>query len=144
MSERIAISDVGTILFAKIGEDLEFTEFLRVTAVPATGSAPESLDVTELASPKEQRIKGRETQPDMEFDYNYTAENFAKAKTAVTGDIESFLIIYGDGAGVQIDGEATTWVDSVGRNSAVIGKFFITAQDIQDKTASEVTALIST
>lgn len=138
----IAISDVGTILHAKIGEETAFSEFLRIIAAPATGAAPESLDSTELASPKTQSIKGRETTPDMEFDYNYTEDNFATAKTAVTGEVEEFLLIYGDGSGALIKGQASTWTDAVGRNSVVVGKFFINAESVENKTAVEVTDLL--
>ncbi len=144
MSERIGISDIGTQLFKKIGAAIEFTKLVDIVAAPATGAAPDSLDGTVLNSPRTQNVKGRLNTPDMEFDYNYTESNFAKVRAAVTGDVEEFLIVYGDGSGALITGEAETWVDAVTRNSVVVGKLHITAQDVEYKTADEVLALVDT
>lgn len=141
MATAIAISDVGTELFAKLGVATKHTKLLDIVAAPATGSAPDSLEATVLSSPKTQNIMGRQNTPDMEFDYNYTEQNFAAAQSAVTGETEEFLLIYQDGSGALIEGQATTWVEGVSRNSVLVGKLHITAQNIAFKTKTEVTAL---
>lgn len=141
MPTAIAISDVGTELFAKIGVATTFTKLLDIVAAPATGSAPETIDVTVLSSPYTQSISGRLNIPAMEFDYNYTEANYVLAQTAVTGEPEEFLLVYGDGTGVKITGEASLWIEGVTKNSAIMGKLYITAQAIAYQTSTEVTAL---
>ena len=138
-----AISDVGTQLYAKIGVATTYTAFLKIKSAPATGGAPNELDMTVLSDVREKKLGGRLTTPSMEFDYNYTADNLALALTADTGEAEKFLIVYGDGTGVEITGIAKTWVDAVGLNAVVTGKFHITAEDVDNKTVAEVTALIT-
>jgi hypothetical protein len=134
-----AISDVGVKLYLK---GTNYGAFLSVKSAPATGAAPEKLDTTTLDLPKTSSILGREGDVDLTFDYNYTETNFALALTAVTGEAEEFLLVYGDGSGVYIKGQAATWIEPVGLNSVVTGKFMIAQEEIEYKTSAEITALL--
>jgi len=136
-----AISDIGVKLYLKGAT--AYAQFLKVKAAPATGAAKEKLDATTLDQPKNSYILGREGDVDLTFDYNYTQTNFALALTAATGQVEEFLLVYGDGSGAYIKGQASTWIEPVGLNSIVTGKFLIAQEEIAYKTSAEITALLA-
>lgn len=136
-----AISDIGVKLYLK--GTTAYTQFLRVKAAPATGAAREKLDATTLDQSKNSYILGREGDVDLTFDYNYTQANFALALTAATGEVEEFLLVYGDGSGAYIKGQASTWIEPVGLNSVVTGKFLIAQEEITYRTSAQITALLA-
>lgn len=138
----VAISDVGTLLYAKIGNASTFTKLLSVVSAPAMGSAGGNLEVTVLDSAAKQYIPDRPETPDQDFNYNYTEANYTTALTACTGDAEDFLVIFQDGSGYQITGVAQTWINEVGRGSAIESTLHIVASAITWKTATQVLALV--
>lgn len=136
-----AQSDVGIELWSSAtGSAVSYTKLIDVTAIPATGSAQSKIETTVLSSAKKQYIADREDLPDLEFTYNYTADNFSDVQ-AIANEEYYFMIIYGDGSGAVIYGEANTWVDAVGRGQAIEAKLNVVPQSIDFKTALEVTAL---
>ena len=136
-----AQSDVGIELWSSsTGSSASFTKLLDVTAIPATGAPQAKIETTVLSSPVKQYIADREDLPDMEFTYNYTEDNFADA-LAVCDSPTYFMIVYGDGSGAVIYGEANTWHDAVGRSQAVEAKLNVVPQSVDFKTKAEVTAL---
>lgn len=138
-----AQSDVGIVLaHSATNAAASYTKLIDVTAIPATGAAQAKLESTVLSSPKKQYIPDREDLPDLEFTYNYLATDFATVE-AVCNSEEYFMIIYGDGSGAVIFGEANTWIDAVSRGSVVSAKMNVVPQSIEYKTAAEVTALKS-
>lgn len=137
----IAQSDVGTVLYAK-SED-KFSEFLEITSAPAEGSAGGTIEVTTLKSAIKQYIADRPDTPDQDFNYNYTEANFTKAKEKCDGSEHEFLVKFQDGTGYVITGSAQTWINEVSRGSAVEATLHIVASDIEWKTSSEVTALVT-
>lgn len=138
-----AQSDIGIELWhSATGTSASFDKLVSVTSIPATGSAKAKLESTVLDSGDKQYIPDRADLPDMEFTYNYTASNFEDVETVC--DVEHyFMIVYGDGSGAVIFGEANTWVDAVSRGQVVEAKMNVVPQSITFKTASEVTALKS-
>lgn len=139
----MAITDIGTLLFhSATGASASFTELFAISSAPATGSAPAKIDVTTLKDVDKKYKAGRTEKPDMEFDFMYTEANIALA-TGTEGDTHYFLIIYQDGSGALITGTSRCWIDAVNQDSPVIGKLSVTAEDIDYKTAAEVTALKS-
>lgn len=137
----LAQSDIGIELWASAtGGAASFTKLIDVTAIPATGAAQAKLEATVLSSTKKQYIADRADLPDLEFTFNYTADNFA-AVEAVADQDYFFMIVYGDGSGAVIEGEGNCWVDAVARGSVVEAKLNVVPQAIDYKTAAEVTAL---
>lgn len=137
----IAQNDIGIELWASDdGAALSYTKLIDVTAIPATGAAQGKLEVTVLSSSKKQYIADREDLPDLEFTYNYTADNLAAVK-AVADQPYYFMIVYGDGSGAVIYGEGNTWIDAVSRGSAIEAKLNVVPESIDLKTAAEITAL---
>lgn len=138
-----AQSDVGIELWhSSTGTSASFTKLIDVTAIPATGSAQAKLESTVLAAKKKQYIADREDLPDLEFTYNYTIDNFEDVE-AVCNAEHYFMIVYGDGSGVVIFGEANTWIDAVGRGQVIEAKMNVVPQSINFKDDAEVTALKS-
>lgn len=137
----IAQSDIGIELWSSsTGASASFTKLVDVTSIPATGSAQGKLEATVLSSPKKQYIADRADLPDLEFSYNYTADNFS-AVQGVAEELHYFMIVYGDGSGAVIYGEGNTWVDAVSRGAIVEAKLNVVAESIDFKTAAEITAL---
>lgn len=137
----IAQSDIGIELWASsTGASASFTKLIDVTAIPATGAAQGKLEATVLSSTKKQYIADREDLPDLEFTYNYTADNFEDVQD-VANQLYYFMIVYGDGSGAVIYGEANSWVDAVSRGAVVEAKLNVVPESIDFKTATEVTAL---
>ena len=133
--------DIGTKLFASAtGLTASFSKLLAVTAVPATGTMPSKIAITTLEDTANKYRKGREELPDLEFSFPHNDANMTTALN-VAGDTHYFLIIYEDGSGVYIKGEASVWVDAVGMDQMVVGKIGIIPEEIDYKTIAEVTAL---
>lgn len=138
----VAISDVGTLLYSKIGNASTYTKLLSVISAPAMGSAGGNLEVTVLDSTTKQYIPDRPDVPDQDFNYNYTEANYTLALTACTGNEEDFLVTFQDGSGYLIAGIAQTWINEVGRGASVEATLHIVANSITWKTAVQVLALI--
>jgi hypothetical protein len=139
----MAISDVGTKLYGSTtGASASFTSLVSVFGVPATGVAPERIDVTTLDLPRKSYIQGREDVPDMEFDYFY-GETIFDTLSDLTGDTHYFLIEYQDGSGVKIKGQSSTWIEPVQPNQAIQAKLSITPIEITYLGATALTALKS-
>lgn len=137
----LAQSDVGIELYHSTSLLSTFTKLIDVTAVPATGAAQAKLEATVLSSPKKQYIADREDLPDLEFTFNMTAANY-EAVEAIANTQHYFLIVYGEGNGALIYGEANVWTDAVGRGSVVQGKMNVVPESIEYKTVAEVTAYL--
>ena len=136
-------TDIGTMLYhSATGLATSFAKLVPVTSVPPTGSAPSKVEITALEDVKKKYRKGRDETPDMEFSFPYESANMS-AVVAVTGDTHWFLVIYQDGSGSFIKGEAVVWVDAVGLDQMVVGKIGIIPEEIDYKTIAEVSALKS-
>lgn len=137
----MAISDIGTLLFhSATGAAASFTELFPISSAPATGSAPAKIDVTTLKDTEKKYLAGRTEKPDMEFDFMYTEANLASA-IGTEGSTHYFLIIYQDGSGALVKGTSRAWIDAVSQDAPVVGKLSVTAEEVDYKTKTEVTAL---
>jgi hypothetical protein len=121
--EKTAISDIGTMLFKLDNGSSKYKYLFPITAAPATGGAPNQIEVTELDSRYIQNILDREATPAFEFNYNYTAERFAIAKDAFDGVTSNgYLLVFGDGSGFKFTGVGATWTDALSPGNAVVGQ----------------------
>lgn len=141
MANIIAQSDVGTMLYGKT--ENVFSELLEITSAPAQGSAGGTIEVTTLKSAIKQYIADRPDTPDQDFNYNYTEANFEKAQEFCDGAEHEFLVKFQDGTGYIIVGSAQTWINEVGRGSAVEATLHIVASQIVWKKSTEVTTLLA-
>ena len=141
MNNAIAQSDVGTLLYYKDGST--YKELLEIISAPAQGSAGGTIEVTTLKSPTKQYIPDRPDVPEQDFGYNYTEANFKLAQTVCDGSAHEFLVKFQDGSGYTIVGTAQTWINEVGRGSAVEATLHVVATGIAWKEATEVTTLLA-
>ena len=135
-----AYSDIGTLLYVKSGNAYE--ELIEIKNVPASGGDPQTLDATTLKDPVNVSILGRQEVPLQAFDYNRTATNYERVKTFCDGTAKEFLVVFSDGTGTYIKGKASTYKKEVALNSVQEATLAISAEEIVDKTASEVTAML--
>ena len=139
-NEPVAYSDVGTQLYVKSGN--AYAVLVGIVDVPDSGNAGGTIEVTELQSPVRQNIADRPENPDQDFTFNRTATKYAAVKAVCDGNVHEFLVVFSDGEGTYIRGSAQCWKNGFEAGSAQQATLHIVAEDIQDKTASEVTALL--
>lgn len=137
----IAISDYGTLLCVE-GENGKYSKLVSVTSVPDTGSAPSTIEVTELDSAVKQYISDRPDTPSYEFEANYTKENYAAVTAGISlTEEKNYLIVYQDGSGEKFTGTGAAWKKGVTAGNAVkIGLSF--AVSAHEHVAG-ITALMS-
>ncbi len=115
----IAISDIGTGLYVK-GDGEKYTKLISITSAPATGSAPSTIDVTQLDSPVKQYISDRPDTPSYEFEANYTKENYESLTTKISlTETKDYLIVYQDNSGEKFSATGAFWKKEVSAGSAV-------------------------
>lgn len=115
----IAISDVGTGLYVK-GAEEKYTKLVSITSAPATGSAPSTIDVTQLDSSVKQYISDRPDTPSYEFEANYTKENYEALSTKISlTETKDYLIVYQDKSGEKFSATGAFWKKEVSAGNAV-------------------------
>ena len=120
-----------------------YSELVEIKDAPESGSEPETIEVTTLKNNKKKYIPGRQDNPAQTFTYNYTETNyFTKVRPYCDGNVHEFLVVFPDGTSTYIKGKATTYKNAVSRDSAIEATLTITAEDIDDKTSTETTALL--
>lgn len=143
VNNPVAHSDLGCMLFCKDGEKYKY--LVPVRAVPATHSAPGTIEVTEMDSPVKQYIADRPDVPAYEFDYNYTAAKYAAVKAKADGKtVHDYLITYGDKSGVKFKGTGFTWRDAVSTGGEIKGKLSIIVSGVEDVTDCDAIVDVTT
>lgn len=133
ITNPVAHSDKGCQLWAWNETAGKYKYLVPVRAVPATGAAPSTIEVTEMDSPRKQYIFDRDDTSTMEFDYNYTADKYAACKAVLDGVTENkFLVTYPDGSGVKFEGAGKTWRDAVSTGGEIVGKISVAVLSMDD------------
>ena len=137
-------SDIGIMLYAKASGANSYTELVEIKDVPESGADPEQIEVTTLKRSKRAYVAGRQDSPAQSFTFNYTEANyFTKLTPLADGTtIHEFVVRFQDGTGTYIKGSCVIRKNAVSLDSAVEGTLVITPEEISDKTATQVTALI--
>lgn len=108
----------GTKLSYK--NDASFVELGGVKTIPAMGSDPEKVDVTDLMSETRQYIAGLPDSDTLEFAFVYKSKNFADVHTIVAANKEyEFKVEYPDGASVAFTGKPVLKTSSIEVNGAL-------------------------
>lgn len=136
MSEVRGHTDVGTklhgaIITGNVIPTSGFKKLVGVKSVPATGSAPEQIEITEMDDVGKVNLQGRKDTPDMTFEINHTKANFT-AVSAIEGKRHAFLIEYPSGLGTLIVGTASLFHNGGSSNSALAMTLTITAESIEE------------
>ena len=91
----MAISTYKIFLMQKAsGTGTNYTKLIDITSFPDLGGAPEMLETTTLSDGAQTYIAGIESRDAMEFEANYTKEDYTKLK-ALEGTEGSFSIWMG-------------------------------------------------
>lgn len=112
--------------------------------VPDSGAEGGTIEVTELDSAVKQYIEDRQDTPAQDFTYNRTASKYEAVKNICDGNEHEFLVVFSDGTGTYIKGTAQTWKKGFSAGNAQEATLHIVATNIEDKTATEVNALLGT
>lgn len=141
----MAISDVGTKLYAEGTTAGKYAMLVKITSAPATGSAPKSLDTTCLDDLYSTSIPDRPETPSYDFEYNYTHTDFATVTAAISSTVDKkYLIVYGDGSGEKFTGRGSTWKNSVSIGKVVTAGLSFSVSSHADATPEEVTTMTAT
>lgn len=141
----MAISDVGTKLYAEGTTVGKYAMLVKITSAPATGSAPKTLDTTCLDSEYSTSIPDRPETPPYDFEYCYNATDYATVKAAISlTEDKNYLIVYGDGSGEKFTGRGSTWKKEVTVGSVVKAGLSFAVSSHSDASVSEVTTMIET
>ena len=120
----------------------KYDVLVPIKSVPASGSEPETIEVTSMSDARKVYIMGRQDSPSQSFTFNRTAANYEAVKAICDGTEKEFMVVFSDGTGTYIKGQASVFKNELGVNGVQEATLTVTAIDIQDKTASEVTTLI--
>lgn len=122
--------------------ETEYEWLIPIKSVPASGAEGGTIEVTELDSEVKQYINDRKDIPSQDFTYNRTAEKYEAVSAICDGKPHEFLIVFSDGTGTYVKGTAQTWKNDFTAGSAQEATLHIVATNIEDKTKTQVTALL--
>lgn len=138
------ISDYKTYLYVEGSTAGKYHKLIDVTSVPATGSAPKSLDTTTLSDAATSGVPDRLETPPLEFEYLYTGKNYADVTAAVSAtEAHNYLIAYQDNSGYKFSARGATWTKEVGVGSVVKGGLALIAS-APPEHVDDVSTLIET
>lgn len=106
-----AFSDEGVML-CTLKPNGKYSMFMPVAGVPATGAAPNMLDITVTTDSREKQIPGRQAAMDIELTALNTLDNKIKFNK-IRGTSQDFLLFYPDGSGYRFSGNVSGWADAV-------------------------------
>lgn len=110
ITDKRGRSDIGSAIFIKRGGDTKYHLWLPVTNIPATGSAPDTIDTTVTTARENTGISGRIQQGAREFTYLAHRDNFM-ILAQDNRKKRDFLLVNSDGTGWKFQGEVTTYQD---------------------------------
>lgn len=139
--------DLGIELFVKetTADKFPKTKLVAVKGAPATGQAGGTVETTTSSDPSKVYIPDRPDTGDMDFTYNYSAENLTAVKAVCDNVAKDILIKYPDGTGSMYTGVCQTWKNEVSVGGIIECTLHtVPSVQITEKTVEEVTALIAT
>ncbi|HFE9852472.1 phage tail tube protein [Enterococcus sp. DIV1420a] len=138
--EMAGLLSKGTVLSYKDGATTKV--IAAVKSIPAIGSDPEKVDVTNLSSERKEYIKGIQDTENLEFAIVYQGKNFSDIHAMVkAGKAYDFTITYPDGMKVEFTGEPDYKLDGVEVNSAVGFSLVVVVNKAPVVTPASITAI---
>lgn len=113
MANEVSTEATGLMIYSGNA----YTELVRIKNYPDLGSAPETIEVTDLDDKAHRNIAGLEGSDEtIEFTCNYYAEDYETIKTLQEGKEEHYFAVYFGG----------TWDDTEGKYTptGTNGKFY--------------------
>ncbi len=140
ISDR-AFTDVGAAILVKDNSDNLYNLLLPVTNIPATGSAPETVEKTVTTEGKKSYIMGRQDSPQKELTFYAHRDNFLRLNAA-KGETKEFLQVNPDGTGFLFRGQLSYYQDEVSVGNNIEGKAVITVTSSTEEPVNNVLDLI--
>lgn len=113
--------DLGIELRVKATSDSKYSnaKLIAIKGMPATGQAGGNVEITTSSDITKVYVADRPDTGDMDFTYNYTADNFATVQAVCDNTTKDILIKLPDGTGVEYSGSIQTWINEVSVGSAI-------------------------
>ena len=138
--------DYGIELYVKetTAEKFPATALVPVKGAPSTGQAGGTVETTTSSDPVKVYIPDRPDTGDMDYTYNYTADNYTATSAVCDNTAKNILIKLPDGSGFEYTGTLQTWVNEVSVGGAIECTLHtVPSTTIARLTAQEVTAKIT-
>ncbi|MBO7614788.1 MAG: hypothetical protein J6T15_03735 [Bacilli bacterium] len=105
--------DLGIEVRVKGTSDAKYTyaKLVAVKGMPATGQAGGNVEITTSSDPVKVYVPDRPDTGDMDFTYNYSADNLAAVQAVCDNVKRDILIKFPDGAGFEYQGVCQTWIN---------------------------------
>ena len=138
--------DLGIELRVKASEEAKYptAKLVAVKGMPATGQAGGTVEITTSSDASKVYIADRPDTGDMDYTYNYTADNYSATSEVCDNTAKNILIKLPDGSGFEYTGTLQTWVNEVSVGGAIECTLHtVPSTTIARLTAQEVTAKIT-
>lgn len=141
IDDNRAMSDIGSAIFAKRAGQTKYSLWLPVSDMPATGTAPETIEKTVTTSRTKNYIFGRKDSSQKEFTFMAHRDNFMILKNDYNKELE-FLQVNPDGTGWKFKGYVSFYQDAVSLGAMISGKGVITVSQADELPIDDVTDII--
>jgi len=113
--------DLGIELRVKATSDAKYpaAKLIAIKGMPATGQAGGTVEITTSSDATKVYVADRPDTGDMDFTYNYTADNLSTVQAVCDNTARDILIKLPDGTGVEYTGTLQTWINEVSVGSAI-------------------------
>lgn len=128
-------------MFIKRGGESKYHLWLPLTNIPATGSAPETIDTTVTTSRVKTSTAGRQDPGQKECTYMAHRDNFEILRADHRKTLD-FLQVNPDGTGYKFQGEVSSYQDEVSVGGNLTGKAVITVKKADELPVINVVDLI--
>lgn len=138
--------DLGIELRVKATGDAKYptAKLVAVKGMPATGQAGGTVEITTSSDAQKVYLADRPDSGDMDYTYNYTADNYTATVAVCDNVARNILIKLPDGSGFEYTGTLQTWVNEVSVGSAIECTLHtVPSTPIARLTAEEVTAKVT-
>jgi hypothetical protein len=136
-----AMTDIGAAIFAKRAGESKYSLWLAVTNIPATGTAPETVETTVTTSRKKTYTFGRQDNPQKECTFMAHRDNFEILRGDYNKKLD-FLQINPDGTGWKFQGFVSFYQDEVSVGGNITGKAVITVTSSDELPVKNVLDII--
>ena len=136
-----AMTDISSAIFVKRAGQSKYSLWLPVTNIPATGSAPETVETTTTTSRKKTYTFGRQDNPQKECTFMAHRNNFKTLEADYNKQLD-FLQINPDGTGWAFTGFVSFYQDEISTGSNLTGKAVITVSSSEELPRDNVSDII--
>lgn len=136
-----AYSDIGSAIFVKRAGQAKYSLWLCVNNIPATGSAPETIETTVTTSRSKNYVFGRKDNAAKECTFMAHRDNFMILKGDYNKKLD-FLQVNPDGTGWKFQGYVSFYQDEASLGGALTGKAVITVSSADELPVDNVADII--